>query len=54
MASNLLDNMRQPLKSSDEEKLRILCTKCNIWDHFKMSREQFHSASEHKQIKMLL
>lgn len=53
MASNLLDSMRQPLKSSDEEKLRILCTKCNIWDHFKMSREQFHSASEHKQIKML-
>ena len=53
MASNLLDNMRQPLKSSDEEKLRILCTKCNIWDHFKMSREQFHSVSEHKQMKML-
>ena len=53
MASNLLNIVCQQSNSIDEEKLRIFCTKCNIWDHFKMSREQFHSAPEHEQMKML-
>ena len=53
MTSNLLSIVRQESKPTDEEKLRIFCTKHNIWDHFKMSRELFSSIPKHKQMKML-
>ena len=53
MASNLLSIVSQELKPIDEEKLRIICAKRNIWDHFKMSREHFSSIPEHEQMKML-
>ena len=53
MASNLLSIVRQESKPIDEEKLRIICTKRNIWDHFRMSREHFSSTAEHEQMRML-
>ena len=39
MASNLLSIVHQESKPIDEEKLKFICSKCNIWDHFKISRE---------------
>ena len=45
--------MNDESKPIDKEKLRIICTECNIWDHFKMSREHFSSIPEHKQMKLL-
>ena len=53
MASNLLSIVRQESKPIDEEKLRIIRTKRNIWDHFRMSREHFSSTAEHEQMRML-
>ena len=53
MASNLLSIVRQESKPIEEEKLRAIYTKRNIWDHFKMSREHFSSIPEHEQMKVL-
>ena len=53
MASNLLNIVNYEPKPIDEEKLRIICTKHNIWNNFKMSREQFSAAPEREQIQML-
>lgn len=53
MASNLLNIVNYEPKLIDEEKPRIICTKHNIWDNFKKSREQFSAAPEREQIQML-
>lgn len=53
MASNLLNIVHKESKPIDEEKLKFICSKCNSWNHFKISREQFVSLSESNQMKML-
>ena len=53
MASNFLSIVHQESKPTEEEKPRIICTKRNIWDHFKISREHFSSIPKHEQMKVL-
>ena len=52
MASNLLSIVYQESQTIDEEKLRFICTKRNIWDH-KMSREKSDSFSDDEKMQML-
>ena len=35
----------------DEEKLRELCSRKNVWDHFGLDREDFLNLSEEKQLQ---
>ena len=53
MTSNLLSIVYQETKPIDEEKLKSICSKCSIWDHFKISREKFTSLPEGEQMQML-
>ena len=53
MALNLLSIVHQETKPIDQEKLKFICSKCSIWDHFKISREKFTSLPEGKQMQML-
>ena len=53
MASNLLNIVYQESQPIDEEKLRFLCTKHNIWDHFKMSKSRYASFSDDEKMQML-
>ena len=34
----------------DEEKLRELCSRKNVWDHFGLEKQDFLSLSEEKQL----
>ena len=43
-------NQQAPI---DDEKLRILCTHKNIWNHFGIAREECSTLSEAKQLQML-
>ena len=54
MTLNLLSIVQQESKPIDQEKLKFICSKRNIWDHFKISREKFVSFSESEQIRCLL
>ena len=51
--AHLLSIVNQQQAPIDEEKLRILCTRQNIWDHFRLAREDFSALSEAKQLQML-
>ena len=51
--ANLLSIVNQQQTPIDEEKLRILCMRQNIWDHFGIAREDFSALSEAKQLHML-
>ena len=51
--AHLLRIVNQQKALIDEEKLRILCTRQNIWDHFGLAREDFSALSEAKQFQML-
>ena len=51
--ANLLSIVNQQQTPIDEEKLRILCMRQNIWDHFGIAREDFSALSEAKQLQML-
>lgn len=51
--ANLLGIVNQSQTPIDEEKLRLLCAKQNIWDHFGLDREDFSSLSEAKQLQMI-
>ena len=53
MASNLLSIVHQETKPIDKEMLKFICSKCSIWDYFKISREKFTSRSEDEQMRML-
>ena len=53
MVSNLLNMVCQEPKPIDEEKLRFLCTKRNIWDHLKIPSSQFNKISEQGRMKLL-
>ena len=51
--ANLLSIVNQQQTPIDEEKLRILCMRQNIWDHFAIAPEDFSALSEAKQLQML-
>ena len=45
--ANLLGIVKQQVPI-DEEKLRILCTRQNIWDYFGLERDDFSALAESK------
>ena len=53
MASNLLNIVYQEFQPINKEKLKFICTKHNIWDHFKLSEVQYASYSDHEKMQML-
>ena len=53
MASNLLNIVYQEFQPINKEKLKFICTKHNIWDHFKLSKVQYASYSDHEKMQML-
>ena len=53
MASNLLSIVYQESQPIEEEKLKFICTKHNIWDHFKMSKTEYASFSDDEKMQML-
>ena len=53
MASNLLTMVYEDPQKIDEEKLKFICTKHTIWDHFKMSKEKYASHSDDEKMKIL-
>ena len=50
--ANILGIVNQQQTPIDEEKLRILCSRQNVWDHFGIDREVFSTLSEVKQLQM--
>ena len=53
MASNLLSIVYQESQPIEEEKPKFICTKHNIWDHFKMSKAEYASFSDDEKMQML-
>ena len=54
MASNLLDIAETSQKIEiDEEKLKFMCRKANVWDHFGISRSQYVSLADDEKLEML-
>ena len=51
--ANLLSIVNQKQMPIDEEKLRILCSRKNVWDHFGLDREVFWTLSDAKQLQMV-
>ena len=51
--ANLLGIVNQSQTPIDEEKLRLLCAKQNIWDHVGLDREDFSSLSEARQLQVI-
>ena len=51
--ANLLSIVSQKQMPIDEEKLRILCSRENVWDHFGLDREVFSTLSGTKQLQMV-
>ena len=37
----------------DEEKLRFICSKVNIWDHFGISKSRYVSLNSDEKLKMV-
>ena len=50
MSLNLLNIVYQEPQPIDEEKLRFICTKHNIWDYFKMSKSEYFSFSDNEEM----
>ena len=54
MAANLLSIAETSQENEiDEEKLRFICSKANVWDHFGISRSQYVSLGNDEKLKML-
>ena len=51
--ANILAIVNQQQTPINEEKLRILCSRQNVWDHFGTDREVFSALSEGKQLQMV-
>lgn len=51
--AHLLSIVNEQQAPIDEENLRILCTRQNIWDHFWLAREDFSALPEARQLQML-
>ena len=43
---------QQQQQQIDEDKLRELCSRKNVWDHFGLDREDFFNLSEGKQLQL--
>ena len=50
--ANLLGVVKQQQAPINEEKLRILCTRQNIWDYFELEQD-FSALPESKQLQLL-
>ena len=37
----------------DEEKLRYICSKVNVWDHYSITKSQYVSLSNEEKLRML-
>ena len=53
MTSNLLNIVYQESQPIDEEKLKFICTKHDIWGHFKISKAEYASFSNDEKMQML-
>ena len=51
--TNPLGIVKQQQAPIDEEKLRILCTRQNIWDYFGLEWEDFSALPESRQLQLL-
>ena len=50
--ANLLSIVNQQQALIDEEKLKLFCTRQNVWEYFGLERDVFSMLSEEKQLKM--
>ena len=53
MSSILSIVQQQHQTPIDEDKLRILCARRNVWDHFGLERKDFLSLSDAKQLQLV-
>ena len=54
MAANLLNIMEDYQEIEiDEAKLRLICSKYNIWDHFGITRDNYVRLGEAEKLQML-
>ena len=53
MSSILSIVQQQHQTPIDEDKLRIVCARKNVWDHFGLEREDFLSLSDAKQLQFV-
>ena len=44
---------QQQTPSIDEEKLKIFCSRTNVWDHFGLERDVFSILPEDKQMQLI-
>lgn len=51
--ANLLKIVNRQQAPIDEEKLRIFCSKQNVWEHFGVAKDDLLSFPEEKQIKLI-
>ena len=51
--ASILGIVNQQQTPIDEDKLRILCSQKNVWEHFGLNREYFSSLSEAKQLQLV-
>ena len=53
MASNLLSIAQQDPMQINDEKLKFICSKHAIWDHFKIFKQEYNSCTDSKKMQML-
>ena len=53
MALNLLSIVLQEPLQIDEEKLKFICSKHAVWDHFKISKQEYNSRTDSEKMQML-
>lgn len=51
--ANIVRIINQQQTPIDEDKLRVLCSRKNVWDHFGSDREDFLNLSEAKQLQLV-
>ena len=51
--ANLLSIVNQQQAPIDKEKLKLFCTRQNVWEYFGFERDVFSMLSEEKQLKMV-
>ena len=51
--ANLLSIVNQQQAPIDKEKLKVFCTRQNVWEYFGLKRDVFWILSEEKQLKMV-
>ena len=51
--ANILGIINQQQTPIDDDKLHVLCSQKNVWDHFGLDREDFLNLSEAKQLQLV-